>query len=51
VEGIARLLSRYNFAGDTSMVPAGCGDLFKKDLANVAAFAWGCLCSLHEHKC
>lgn len=49
-EGFARLLSRYNFALGTSMVPAGCGDLFEKEFGKCGrrTFAWGCLCSLMD---
>ena len=52
VEGIARLVSRYNFALGTSMVSAGCGDLFDKGFGKSGrwTFAWGCLGSLHGHK-
>lgn len=50
VEGLARLLPRYNFALGTPKVPAGCCDLFEKGFGKCGrrTFAWGCLRSLKD---
>jgi hypothetical protein len=52
VEGIVRLVLRYNFALGTSKMSAGCADLFEKGFGKCGrwTFAWGCLGSLHGHK-